>query len=124
MYAALKPGGRCYVRLRDMDMLMEDKPRWQFHGEVRTQGKRVFCIQDWDYESETHATQTYVFLTEDERCDDWRRWRTEAAGTRKRAIGRSELERFLAEAGFREIAFLPREGGWEPHEVVARKPGR
>lgn len=124
MYAALKPGGRYYIRLRDMDALLEDKPRYEFHGEVRTPHGRVFCIEDWEYESETHATQIYVFMTEDERRDDWRRWRTEAVGTRKRAICQSELVQFLTRAGFEDITFLKRAGSWEPYEVVAHKPER
>jgi ubiquinone/menaquinone biosynthesis C-methylase UbiE len=121
MYAALKPGGRCLIRLRDMDDLMADKPRYSFHGEARTPHGRVFCIEDWEYESETHATQIYVFMTEDERIDDWRRWRTEAVGIRKRAIRQAELEQFLARAGFREVTFLERAGTWVPYEVVATK---
>jgi glycine/sarcosine N-methyltransferase len=124
MYAALKPGGRCLIRLRDMDDLMADKPRYSFHGEARTPHGRVFCIEDWEYESETHVTQIYVFLTEDERIDDWRRWRTEAVGIRKRAIRQAELEQFLARAGFQNITFLGRAGPWEPYEVVAHKPGQ
>jgi glycine/sarcosine N-methyltransferase len=121
MYVALKPGGRCYARLRDMDVLMEEKPRHEFHGEVRTPHGRVFCIEDWEYESETHATQIYAFLTEDERYGDWRRWRTEAVGTRKRAIRQSELAQFLARAGFEDVKFLERAGNWMPYEVVAHK---
>jgi ubiquinone/menaquinone biosynthesis C-methylase UbiE len=121
MYTALKPGGKCYIRLRDMDALLEEKPRYEFRGEVRTSHGRVFCIEDWEYESETHATQIYVFLTEDEQCDDWCRWHTEAVGTRKRAICQSELVQFLMQAGFEDIMFLAREGSWEPYQVVAQK---
>ena len=119
IHTALVPGGRCYIRLRDMDALLEEKPRYSYHGEVRTPQGRVFCIEDWEYESETHATQIYAFLTEDEQYDDWRRWSTEAVGTRKRAIRQSELEQFLDRAGFKDIPFLEREGDWEPYEVVA-----
>ena len=35
MYGALKPGGRCYIRLRDFDDLMEDRERYCFGGERR-----------------------------------------------------------------------------------------
>jgi ubiquinone/menaquinone biosynthesis C-methylase UbiE len=122
MYAALRPGGRCYVRLRDMDDLMADKPRYSVHGEVRTAQGRMFCIQDWEYESETHVTQIYAFLIEDEQYDDWRRWRSDAVGIRKRAIGQADLVQFLTHAGFEDITFLERAGAWEPYEVVAHKP--
>jgi 2-polyprenyl-3-methyl-5-hydroxy-6-metoxy-1,4-benzoquinol methylase len=124
MFSVLKPGGRCYIQLRDMDDLLADKPRWQFHGEVRTPNGRIFCIVDWEYESETHVVESYVFLREDERQASWCRWQTDAVSQRKRAIGRRELERFLATAGFGRITFLAREGPWVPYEVIAHKPDR
>lgn len=122
MFLSLKPGGRCYIELRDMDDLLADKPRWQFHGEVRTPNGRIFCIVDWEYESETHVVESYIFLVEDERYDDYRRWRTDAVSLRKRAIGKADLERFLAQAGFDEVTFLDREGPWMPYQVIAHKP--
>ena len=122
IFNALKPGGHCFIRLRDMDTLLDEKPRWQFHGEVRTLQGRVFCIEDWEYESETHVVHIFVFLKENEQYDDWRRWETDAVGIRKRVLGKLELDRFLTRAGFQAISFLDREGPWMPYEVVARKP--
>jgi len=123
MYAALKRGGHCYVRLRDMEFLMEERPRYWFEGEKRVPNGRVICISDWDFESETHVIHIDAFLREDERYQDYRRWRMETPGYRKRLLGEAELEQFLHAAGFRQIAFLPREGPWCEHEVVASKQG-
>ena len=58
-----------------------------------------------------------------DKIPDWRRWRSDAVGIRKRAIGQAELVQFLTQAGFVEITFLERAGSWEPYEVIARKPG-
>jgi ubiquinone/menaquinone biosynthesis C-methylase UbiE len=121
MVAALKPGGRCYIRLSDMDALLEEKPRHMFDDAICTLHRRAFSVKDWRYRSETHIPQSYVSLTEDEQYDDWHRWCTYAAGTRERVIHQSELAHFLVRAGFVEITFLERTGYWEPYEVVARK---
>lgn len=124
MFAALRPGGKCYLRLRDMDWIMEDRPRHQFYGEKRTPHGRVICVEDWDYESETHLVHLYAFLREDERYQDFRRWATETLGYRKYAVRKAELERFLQAAGFRGIEFLPQPGPWSPYQVVAEKAAR
>lgn len=121
MVGALKPGGRCYIRLSDTDAIVEERPRHRLHGELRTSHEHVVRIKDWRYQSETQATPIYAFLTEDERYDDRRRWHTTAEGTRRRAIRQSELAHFLVRAGFGEITFLARAGYWEPYEVVAHK---
>ena len=44
MYTALKPGGKCYLELRDMDQFMEEKPRHIYCGEKNTPGGRIICI--------------------------------------------------------------------------------
>jgi ubiquinone/menaquinone biosynthesis C-methylase UbiE len=119
--AALKPAGRCYLQQRDMDNLIREKPRHEFHGERRVPHGRVICVEDFDYVSETHVIHMYAFLREDERYSDWRRWHTDVLGYRKRAIRKAELEQFLRAAGFRQIEFLPQASPWHPIEVVASK---
>lgn len=124
MYGALKPGGRCYIRLRDFDHIMEEMPRYEFRGERRLPHGRVIRIEDWDYESETHVTCNYVYWREDERKkkSTWSQgWDWEVYGWRRRALRGAELEAMLRQAGFAEVIFLPKDGGWEPHQVVASK---
>jgi hypothetical protein len=121
MFAAVKPGGKCYIRLRDMNDLMDDRPRHTFHGERRTPHGRIICVEDWEYESETHVVHMYAFLKEDERHQDFRRWSTETLAYRKYAVRKAELKRFLEAAGFRRVEFLLQPGPWCPYEVVAEK---
>jgi ubiquinone/menaquinone biosynthesis C-methylase UbiE len=118
MFAALKPGGKCYIRLRDFDNIMEDKSRYEFKGERRVPHGRVIRLEDWDYESETHVVFIYVFLWEDNRKDGYR-WATDIFSFRRRALRKAELRRFLTTAGFGEIEFLPQPTPWHPYEVVA-----
>ena len=125
IYAALRPGGQLYVRLRDMDFLMEELPRHSFHGERRVPNGRILCIEDWDYESETHAVALHAFLREDETRDpdDYLRWTTETVGCRKLVLRKDILKRLLQAAGFEPVVFLPQAAPWVPFEVIARKPG-
>lgn len=122
MFHALKPGGNAYIRLRDMDDLMEDQPRHTFHGEKRVPHGRIICIDDWDYESETHVVDVTAFLREDERRNDHFRWVTDTIGCRKRVLRKVELVQFLQTAGFDSVTFVPQPTPWMPLEVVARKP--
>ena len=121
MFDALKPGGKCYLRLRDHDNLMNEKPRHDFHGEQRTAHGRVICVEDWDYESETHVIHIYAFLKEDDRFQDYRRWQTDTVGCRIRVLRKADLQEFLRMAGFSEIEFLPQPNPWHPYGVVASK---
>jgi SAM-dependent methyltransferase len=124
MYGALKPGGECYIRLRDFDHIMEEMPRYEFRGERRLPHGRVIRIEDWDYESETHLTCNYVLWREDERIKEstWSQgWDWEVYGWRRRALRAAELEEMLRRAGFVEVTFLPKDSGWEPYHVVASK---
>ena len=124
VYAALKPSGQFYVRLRDMDFLMEELPRHVFKGEKRVENGRIICIEDWDYESDTHVVALEAFLREDETRDpgDHFRWTTETIGVRKRVLRKAELERLLRLVGFEAVTFLPQPAPWVPFEVVASKP--
>jgi SAM-dependent methyltransferase len=123
MCGALKPGGGCYIVLRDFDFVMAEKPRWEFRGERRLPHGRVIKVEDWEYESETHAACIYLFWREDERKKEgWAQgWEWEAYGWRRRALRKHELEAMLRQAGFAEVTFAPKENPWAPYEVVARK---
>ena len=124
MFHALKPGGKCYLRQRDMDFLMEEQPRYIFSGEKRVPAGRILCIEDWEFESEKSVISLYAFLREDERKDrsDHFRWVTDTLGYRKRALRAAELQGFLQRAGFQPVQVLPKAAPWMELEVVAVKP--
>jgi ubiquinone/menaquinone biosynthesis C-methylase UbiE len=120
MRVVLKPGGSFYLRLRDMDFLMEEQPRHVFRGETPTPHGRIICIEDWEYESETQVVAMDVFLQEDQRKDpsDHFRWVSDTLGCRKQVTRKADLERLLREAGF-AVSFLPQPAPWFPLEIVA-----
>ena len=125
MYTALKPGGKCFLEFRDMDAFMEEpRMRHFFRGEKRVPNGRIICIQDWDYESESTVVALDAFLREDERRDpsDYLRWVTETIGVRKKVLRKAELERFLLNAGFDPVTFLPKPEPWLPVQVIATRP--
>ena len=123
MFAALKPGGKCYLRLRNMDFLPEDDPSYRFRGEKSVPHGRIICIDDWILESETHFISVHAFLREDERRQEGFRWHTDILASRVRLLGKTDLIRLLKMAGFQHITFLPKDGPWFPYEIVASKLG-
>ncbi len=120
MFDALKPGGRCYIRLRDFDHLLSVKPRYEVREERPVPHGRVIRLEDWEYESDTHAVCVYVFLREDNREAGYR-WETAVFRYRRRALRKAELATFLTAVGFQPVQFLPQRGPWAPYEVVADK---
>jgi glycine/sarcosine N-methyltransferase len=124
MFTALKPGGKCYLELGDMDDLMDEpRERHRFRGEKRVPNGRIICIQDWDYESESNVVAMEAFLREDESRapSDHFRWVTETIGVRKKVLRKTELERFLLSEGFDPVAFLPKPQPWMEVKVVATR---
>ncbi len=124
MFAALKPGGKCYMRFRDMDELIAEKPRHVFGGERRVPGGRIICIEDWDFISDDEVVAINAFLREDEGrdIDDHFRWVTETIGVRKLVLRKEQLSGFLQATGFDPIVFLPKPFPWMDVEVVATRP--
>jgi ubiquinone/menaquinone biosynthesis C-methylase UbiE len=121
MFAALKPGAQCYLRQRDFDTIMGNRPRYEVREERRVPHGRVIRLEDWDYESESRVICAYVFLREDTRKEGYR-WDAAIFRYRRWALRKAELERHLRAAGFEHIAFLPQRSPWGPYEVVASKP--
>ena len=121
MFDALKPGGGCYIRLRDMDNIMSSKPRYEFKGERLLPHGRVIRLEDWIFESETHVTCVYVFLHEDQRREGYA-WEVHTFAWRRRALRKAELAKLFERAGFGETRFLPQPNPWHPYEVLAVKP--
>jgi hypothetical protein len=124
MFSALKPGGICYLELRDMDELMEEpRERYIFCGEKRIPNGRIICIQDWDYESESTVIALAAFLREDESCDpaDHFRWVTETIGERRKVLRKAALNDFLKSGGFDPVIFLPKSQPWMDVRVIATR---
>lgn len=128
LYAALRPGGLLYVRLRDFDALRRDRPRYEFKAEQVLPHGRLLRLEDWEYEGNTDVVDTWVFLREDRRwpgpdAEKDYRWQTTVFRYRRRALGRAELQRLLASAGFEHIEVLSRESHhWRPLELLAHRP--
>ena len=124
MFHALKPGGKCYLRFRDMDFLMEEQPRHEYRGEKRVPNGRIICLEDWDFESETSVVALNVFMREDERKDssDHFRWVTETIGCRKNVMRKAELRDLFLGEGFDPFVILPQSAPWFPVQVVATRP--
>jgi SAM-dependent methyltransferase len=121
MFAALRPGGRCYLRLRDFDHLLAVRPRYEVKEERAVPHGRIIRLEDWAFEGETHAVCTYIFLREDARQVGYR-WRTDLFAYRRRALRKAELAASLRDAGFAPVTFLPQPSPWGPYAVVAEKP--
>ena len=121
IYEVIKPGGTCYIRLRNFDQIMEDRPRYEFKQERRRPHGRVLWIEDWDYLSETQIIHIYAFLHEDKRRDGYP-WDYEALGYVRRVVHKADIEHYLSRAGFRQILFLPSPNRWSPMEILAHKP--
>jgi SAM-dependent methyltransferase len=124
IHTALKPGGKCYLRFRDMDDLVDELPRHVFREERRVPNGRIIWIQDWEYESESTVIAMDAFLREDERRDpsDHLRWTTETIGVRKKVLRKTELERVLVSEGFDPVTFLPQPEPWMNVQIVATRP--
>ena len=123
MWAALKPGGQCYIGLRDMDNILAQRPHYDFKQERILPHGRVIRLEDWILESETQVVCVYILLHEDRRREGWA-WETRILAWRRRALRKAELAEMLARAGFQDIRFLPQPSPWHPYAVTALKPGR
>jgi hypothetical protein len=120
MHDVLKPGGRCYLRLRDFDHLLRVRPRYDFREERELPHGRVIRLEDWLYESERHVVNAWIFLREDTRKDGYP-WDTVVLAYRRRALRKIELHALLHRAGFDSVTFLPQSSPWDPFEVVAER---
>jgi SAM-dependent methyltransferase len=117
MYDVLKPGGRCYLRLRDFDHLLTVRPRYEFKEERIVPNGRAIRLEDWLFDGE-HLVDAWVFLHEDSRKTGYQ-WQTTVFAYRRRALRKVELEALLRTAGFQDVRFLPQDSPWDPYQVVA-----
>ena len=120
MHDVLQPGGRCYLRLRDFDHLLQVRPRYDVREERMVRAGRVIRLEDWLYESEQHVVNAWVFLREDTRKQGYR-WETTVFAYRRRALRKAGLDLLLHWAGFDRVRFLPQPSRWDPYEVLAER---
>jgi SAM-dependent methyltransferase len=121
MFAALRPGGRCYLRLRDFDNLLAVRPRYDVKEERMLAHGRVLRLEDWSFESDTYVIYYVIFLHEDRRKSGYP-WTSAVFSLRRRALRKEDLARFLARAGFDPVEFVPQASPWQPYEVIAVRP--
>ncbi len=124
IFSSLKPGGKCYLRFRDMDFLMEEQPRHVFCREKRISNGRIIWIEDWEYESEATVIALDAFLRENESIapTDHFRWVTETIGVRKKVLRKADLQDILIDEGFFPVTFLPQAEPWMEVQIVASRP--
>lgn len=121
MVSVLNPGGMLYLRLRDFDAIMTERPRYEFKWVRPLPYGRLYRMEDWVYESETHVVHIDVFWLEDDRKTGYP-WSSEILAYRRRVLRKAVLEPLLLDGGFRSVEFLPRpEGFYPPYEVLAVK---
>ncbi len=120
MRAVLKPGGKLYIRLRDFDYLMSDRPRYEFDEEIPLSYGKLYRMEDWAYESDgVHVVDIHVYWLRDDRKSGYP-WSSEIFAYRRRALRRADLAAFMHEAGFHCEEVLPaQEGFFPPYEVLA-----
>jgi SAM-dependent methyltransferase len=121
MFAALKPGGRCYLRLRDFDNLLAARPRYDVKEERMLPHGRFLRLEDWSFESDPQVIFHVIFLYEDRRKSGYP-WTSTVCSLRRRALRKAELARFLGRAGFDPVKFMPQASPWQPYEVIAARP--
>ncbi len=120
MAGVLKPGGQLYIRLRNFDQIMEDRPRYEFKEIRAVPFGQVIRLEDWEYESEEFVVHIDVFLREDTRHPEY--WDTTTFAYRRRALLKGDLEALINSVGLQDITFIPQPNRWYPYEVIATKP--
>jgi ubiquinone/menaquinone biosynthesis C-methylase UbiE len=117
--AALKPGGKCYIRLRDIEHERDQNLHYEFRKERIVPYGRVILIEDWDFFSEEQVIHIYAYLREDIRHPEY--WESDVFAHQRRVLGKKKLVDLLQQAGFVGFECLPQISEWHPYEVVAEK---
>jgi ubiquinone/menaquinone biosynthesis C-methylase UbiE len=120
MYGALKPGGSCYIRLRDFDHLLAVRPRYEVKAERVLPGGKGIRMEDWEYEDEGFPVYVQVFLKEDREARH--PWISTAFRLRRRALRSDAMRAHLTSVGFEHVE-IRKSGDWSPYEMLAMKVG-
>lgn len=120
MIAVLKPGGWCYLRLRDLEHLLSAHSRYDVREERNVPSGRVIHLEDWDYTQAPLLENRWIFLHEHTQKRGYR-WETHLFAYRRQVLTKGALHRHVQDAGFTQVVTLPQPSPWAPYEVVARK---
>jgi SAM-dependent methyltransferase len=120
LYHALKPGGLCYVRLRNLDFILDGPSRYDFSWERKLPNGRLIRVEDFIPLTDGTLVHSYIFLLEDHSRSGYP-YETSVFSYRRRALRKPELLTRLAQAGFVEVTPLPNEAPWFPYAVTARR---
>jgi SAM-dependent methyltransferase len=119
LYCALKPGGQCYIRLRDMDFILDEPSRYDFSWEHQLPDGRLIRLEDWLPLDDGTLINSYLFVLEDHRRKY--AYETTVFSYRRRALRKMDLFAHLEKAGFGEVKLLPQKAPWFPYEATARR---
>ena len=120
LYFALKPGGLCYIRLRNLDFVLDDPSRFDFSWERKLPNGRLIRLEDFIPLADGTLVHSYIFLLEDHFRLGYP-YETSVFSYRRRALRKEEMLARLARAGFVEITPLPNKDPWFPYAVTARR---
>lgn len=116
MKSRLTAGGVLLLSVRDYDVLVPDKPRFNNeHVQDRPDGRRV-VFQVWDWEDDGNAYVMHQFLLR----ATTEGYETNHFKTKLRALRRDQLTSALGDAGFQDVRWhLPKETGYYQPIVTA-----
>jgi hypothetical protein len=92
MREALKPGGGCYIGVRNFEQLLAVRSRYDVREERPVPHGRVIRLEHWLYDREEQVVNVWIFTTA------------------------------LRDAGFEAIHALPEGNAWDPIQLIARRP--
>ena len=117
MKTRLKPGGLLLFSLRDYDVLVVDKPRFNNeHVDDRPDGRRV-VFQLWDWADDGRSYRNNQFLIKE--TDG--RYEAKHFETELRALRHDEVMAAVRGAGYQDVRWhLPEESGYYQPIVTAR----
>lgn len=120
LYDALRPGGLCYIRLRNLDFILDDPTRCEFSWERKLPNGRLIRLEDFIPLADGTLVHSYIFLLEDHSRSGYL-FETSVFSYRRRALRKAEVLARLAQAGFVDITPLPHKAPWFPYAVTARR---
>jgi glycine/sarcosine N-methyltransferase len=106
----LKDSGILLATIRDYDKLLLTRPTMQGPAFYEQDGKNRFVHQVWQWHGEEYALHVYITLETESG------WQVKHFDSRYRALRRSDLNRALHSAGFRDIRWL------EPETTMFYQP--
>jgi SAM-dependent methyltransferase len=118
MFLCLKPGGGCFITVRDYEGEIRGKNIVKPYGQRVTNGKRYIGLQVWDFEGD-HYQLTMFFIEEDL---DSGQVHTHTFRTTYYAVHVDRLLALMRRAGFIKVRRLD-ENFYQP-VLIGTKPAR